>query len=79
MALYVLLVKESEDDQSVVYLFGPNEDQLGRLRINKNNGAVEELTPVPTDNAKKFFMPAAVKIRQHWRNNLFPDKTSHAS
>lgn len=35
MALYVLLLKEYEDDESVVYKFGPIENPMGKMKLNK--------------------------------------------
>jgi hypothetical protein len=81
MARYVLIIKESESDDSVVYRFGPNEESTGRLQIHKNSGDVEELEPIsmPIQNPQSFFTPAAIKVRQHWKSGTFPDKTSWAS
>lgn len=79
MAFYVLLVKESEDDTSVVYGFGPHEEKLGRLQLDKTSGVVKEIEPAPTNNAEALFPRAAVKIRQHWREGNFPEKSCWAS
>lgn len=79
MAFYVLLLKESEDDEKVIYRFGPNEEKLGRLKLNKNNGEVKEIEPVPIDNISGLFPRAAAKLYQHWREGNFPDKSSWAS
>jgi hypothetical protein len=81
MARYVLIVKESENDERVIYRFGPNEESLGRLQIHKSNGDVEELEPIPlpVKNPQAFFAPAAVKLRQHWQVGAFPEVTSWAS
>ena len=79
MAFYVRLLKESEDDQNVIYHFGTHEKKLGRLRLDKTSGIVDELEPAPTDNCKAFFTRAAVKVRQHWRERVFPEKSGWAS
>ncbi len=78
MAFYILL-KESEDATSVVYGFGPHEEKLGRLLLDKTSGTVKEIEPAPINNPEAFFPRAAVKIRQHWREGSFPDKTCWAS
>ncbi len=30
-----LLLKEYEDEEKVVYRFGPNEEQMGKIELNK--------------------------------------------
>ena len=47
MALYTLLVKVEEDDRSVSYRFGPDEARMGLVELDKVNGLVRELEPVP--------------------------------
>ncbi|MCL1465557.1 hypothetical protein [Argonema galeatum] len=79
MAFYVLLWKEKEDDTSVVYCFGPHEKLFGKLWLDKTNGVVKEIEPVPTNNSDALFPRAAVKIRQHWKQGNFPEKTCWAS
>ncbi len=79
MAFYVLLLKECEDDTSVEYKFGPDDGVLGTLRLDKVTGLVDEIEPVAVINPRAFFTRAAVKIRQHWRENSFPERSSWAS
>ncbi len=79
MAFYVLLVQEREDDCCVTYRFGADEASLGRLRLDKASGAVDELDPAPSADAHALFARAAVKVRQHWRKNEYPRKTAWAS
>lgn len=33
MATYILLLKKYEDDETVVYKFGPNENTMGKNQI----------------------------------------------
>lgn len=79
MAFYVLLLKESEDESSVIYSFGPHEEELGRLQLIKADGVVREIEPVPTENSEAFFTRAAVKLHQHWQKGHFPEKSCWAS
>ncbi|MEG5034425.1 hypothetical protein [Microcoleus sp. AT3-D2] len=79
MAFYVLLLKEQEDDTAVIYHFGPDEDHLGALWLDKSSGAVKELKKTPVNNSEAFFPRAAVKVRQHWKAGMFPPKTCWAS
>lgn len=79
MAFYILLLKESEDDNKVVYRFGPNEEELGRLQLDKLTGEVKEIEPAPTDNSSALFPRAATKIYQHWKEENFPHQSCWAS
>jgi hypothetical protein len=79
MAFYVLLLKESEDESSVIYSFGPHEEKLGRLQSKKADGVAREIEPVPTDNSEAFFTRAAVKLHQYWQKGDFPEKSCWAS
>ena len=79
MAFFILLVREREDAGCVTYRFGPNEATLGRLRLNKATGAVDELDQVPTTDAQDLFVRAAAKVRQHWRKQEYPNESVWAS
>lgn len=35
LATYILLLKEFEDEESVVYKFGPNKNTMGKVKLNK--------------------------------------------
>ena len=79
MALYVLLVKTEEQKEYVTYEYGPNEKQLGLIRINKLTGDVKDLVPAAVDNHARVFMAAAVKLRQYVSSGEFPERTSWSS
>ena len=77
--MFVLLLKDTEDDLQVTYRFGPDEQHLGALQLNKADGEVVELQAVPGETGQAMFTRAAVKLRQHWKQGAFPDKSSWAS
>lgn len=79
MAFYVLLLKESEDDNKVVYRFGLSEEELGRLDLDKLTGKVKEIEPVLTYNSSALFPRSATKIYQHWKEGNFPHQSCWAS
>jgi hypothetical protein len=79
MAFYVLILKEKEDEKSVIYRFGPHEDHLGSLWLDKSSGEVEQLQEIPVNNSQAFYQRAAIKVRQHWKKGSFPEKTCWAS
>lgn len=83
MASYVLLLKEYEDDETVVYKFGPNEKIMGKISLNKITGKFSELESfqdesIPTD----FYYDRAAQrlgvclVRE---GGVFPDKTTFES
>lgn len=77
--MYILLLRTEEDETQVTYRFGPDEDHLGALRLSKADGEVEQVEPVPGETTEALFTRAAVKIRQHWKQGAFPEKSSWAS
>ncbi|WP_338552296.1 hypothetical protein [Paenibacillus sp. KS-LC4] len=81
MATYVLLVKEEETEEYVVYKFGPDKDTLGRMKLNKTNGEPEELERVPGSTSNfYYFRTASALIRILTEGDgVFPDTMSYAS
>ncbi|MEK4005438.1 hypothetical protein [Paenibacillus sp. FSL H3-0333] len=81
MATYVLLVKEEETEDFVVYKFGPDKDRLGKLRLDKVSGEPEELEKVPDTNTNFYYFSAASKLIRILKqgDGVFPDTTSYAS
>ena len=79
MAIYVGIKRLNADDEFAEYSFGPNDDKLGRLRINKRSGEIEVLEEVAGDESKKYSVRAARKLILHFRSNEFPEVTCFAS
>lgn len=81
LATYVLLVKEEETEEFVVYKFGPNKDNLGRLRLNKISAEPEEIEKVPGTTSNFYYFTAASKLIRILKegDGVFPDTTSYAS
>ncbi|KGP81721.1 MULTISPECIES: hypothetical protein [unclassified Paenibacillus] len=83
MASFVLLIKEMEDEEKVIYKFGPNENVMGRIELNKITRKFTKLDPIPDPNiATKFYFDRAAQrlsvcfIRQ---NGFFPNRTTFES
>ncbi|WP_405097375.1 hypothetical protein [Oceanobacillus sp. FSL H7-0719] len=83
MAAYVLLLKEYEDDDTVVYKFGPNEEIMGKMELNKITGKFSELESLPEQNIPtKFYFDRAAQrltvclVRE---GGIFPQKTAFES
>ncbi|EGO63781.1 hypothetical protein [Acetonema longum] len=62
MAAIVLMIKEHEDGDAVVYKFGPDEQHQGRIRLNKKTNMLSELEPVPCPSPKFHFDMAAQRL-----------------
>lgn len=79
MAFYVLILKESEDQTTAIYRFGPNREQMGRLTFDKSTGQADELDRAPVNEHHHLFVRASAKIYKHWLEGELPEKTVWAS
>lgn len=43
---FVLLIKDLEDEERVIYRFGPDEQRMGRIELNKKEETIQEIEPV---------------------------------
>lgn len=79
----MLLLKESEDDETVVYKFGPNELTMGKIELNKKTRKFSELEtlPDPLIPAKFYFDRAAQRLVVCLvkEGGKFPDRTAFES
>lgn len=64
MASVILLVKQTEDDEKVIYRFGPNERKMGLIEMNKIKESVRELEPVQVDGVSPSF--SLTELRSDW-------------
>lgn len=56
MAVFVLMLKEFEDEDRVVYLYGPNEDLMGQIEYDKKNRVINQLSQINSSEfADDFF------------------------
>ncbi len=83
LASFVLLLKEYEDDKTVVYKFGPNEDIMGKIAMNKLTRKFFELESLPDKNIPtEFYFDRAAQrlaiclVRE---GGIFPEKTTFES
>lgn len=83
MASYVILLKENESENEVVYKFGPYEQHLGKIKYDKITKMVSELIPVLDLNHKSkfYFDRAARRIARclFEENSKFPEKAYYQS
>ena len=83
MASFVLLLKEFEDDETVVYKFGLNEEIMGKIELNKITRKFSELESLPDQNIPSSFYfdrsaqrLAVCLVRE---SGIFPEKTAFES
>lgn len=83
LASYVLLLKEYENDETVVYKFGPNEEVMGKIELNKVTRKFSELESLSDQNIpSKFYFDrvtqklAVCLVRE---GRVFPEKTAFES
>ena len=83
MASFVLLLKEFEDEERVIYRFGPNEQVMGKIELNKNKETILEIEPVlnASNESKFYFDRAAQRLARclYNENAQFPEKTTFES
>lgn len=53
MGPIILLFKTYEDESVVIYKFGINEEQVGRIKLNKSTKIFSELEPFPGESSKE--------------------------
>ncbi|MET1170183.1 hypothetical protein [Paenibacillus amylolyticus] len=78
MASFVLLLKDYEDEEKVIYHFGPNEQIMGKIELNKKNETIQEVTHVVNANneSKFYFDRAAQRLAMclNRENGQFPNQ-----
>lgn len=79
MASSVYVDKVRENDEEVVYRFGPSDSQNGELLLNKKTGEIKQLVPVSVGNSGFYYQRAAMKILRHHQAKEYPEKTQYAS
>ncbi|MEK4171381.1 hypothetical protein MHI22_07385 [Lysinibacillus sp. FSL L8-0312] len=83
MASYVLLLKECEDNETVVYRFGPNENVMGKIELNKFTRKFFELEAISGNNfPSKFYYDRAAQrlaVCLVKEGGVFPDRTTFES
>lgn len=82
MGIYVLLLKEYEDESMVIYRLGPTAKQMGRIELSKATHHFFELEPVPgtAQDSQIYFQRAVWRLARCLReeNGVFPNGTCFA-
>ncbi|MBO2946012.1 hypothetical protein JJQ72_18700 [Paenibacillus sp. F411] len=60
MAVFVLMLKDYENEQKVVYSYGPNEETVGKIEYDKKNGVINQISAIVSDSyTDDFFFKRA--------------------
>ncbi|WP_413366916.1 hypothetical protein [Lysinibacillus sp. 3P01SB] len=80
MAVFVVMVKDFEDEDRVVYFYGPNENTMGRIEYDKKHGVINQISPIESnDFADDFFFKRAGRRLSRMimrENHNFVDRTT---
>jgi hypothetical protein len=82
VATYVLMLKVYEDSEKVIFKFGPNEERMGKVEMNKITKAYNENEPIPGIQSSFYFNCTVSKLLRYLKENEgneFPDRMFYAS
>lgn len=83
MGAFVLLLKDYEDESVVIYRFGPKEDIMGKIQLNKETRMFAELEPINNQNhSNQFYFDRAAQRMARClvkEGVLFPEKLTFES
>lgn len=81
MAIHVVLIKESEDENEVIYRFGPDESRLGKIKFNKKTKEGDYMMNVPNTETNFYYFRALYTLTKiaEQPDHIFPDRTFFAS
>ncbi|MBU3133909.1 hypothetical protein KPL40_15880 [Clostridium gasigenes] len=82
MATYVLMLKEYEDNEIVIFKFGPNKTAMGKVEINKITKEYREIEAVPKVENKFYYNCTVSKLIRYLSDNKgkeFPERMFYAS
>ncbi|GIP46340.1 hypothetical protein J45TS6_47990 [Paenibacillus sp. J45TS6] len=80
MAVFVLMLKEFEDEDRVVYLYGPNENSMGKIEYDKRKKVINQLSSIDSIyfSDEFFFKRAGRRLARMIikENHNFVDRTT---
>ena len=79
MGRYISIHKVAEDSRSAQYRFQGDQGDARIVEINKENGEVSLITPMPSDTRNASFLAVRWKVSKLWRSGNLPDVTQFAS
>jgi hypothetical protein len=80
VVMHVLIIKIEEDDDRAVFVYGLDEDNLGRVTLDKLAGTPVNSIPVEHPRAERIFGAAAYKIMQAFESgDALPERMQYVS
>ena len=83
MGAFVLLLKDYEDESVVIYRFGPKEDIMGKIQLNKETRMFAELESIYNQNhSNQFYFDRAAQRMARClvkEGGVFPEKLTFES
>lgn len=80
MAVFVLMIKDFENEDRVVYFYGPNENAMGRIEYDKKMGVISQVAPIDSSEfTDEFFFKRAGRRLSRMiikENHQFVDRTT---
>ncbi|MCG3089815.1 hypothetical protein [Sporosarcina cyprini] len=80
MAVFVLMLKQFEDAERVIYQYGPNEDLMGRIEYDKKNRVINQVSQIDSQEfTDEFFFKRAGRRLSRMiieENQHFVDRTT---
>jgi len=61
MAVYIIMLKEYEDENIVIYKYGPNENTTGKIGFDKKNRKILDIEEVEDNMSKDFYFKRAAQ------------------
>ncbi|MDM5154761.1 hypothetical protein QUF88_13290 [Bacillus sp. DX1.1] len=60
MAVYIIMLKDYEDEEKVVYRYGPSEEVMGKIEYNKKADVISQIEPIISEKyTDDFFFKRA--------------------
>ncbi|WNS47094.1 hypothetical protein [Paenibacillus sp. MMS20-IR301] len=83
MGAFVLLLKDYEDESVVIYRFGPKEDIMGKIQLDKERSMFSELESInnPNHSNQFYFDRAAQRMAKCFikEGGVFPERMTFES
>lgn len=80
MAVYIIMLKDYENEERVVYSYGPNEETMCKIEYNKKKGVINQLHSIDSSSYPDefFFKRAGRRLARMIinENNNFIERTT---
>ncbi|MEH6940416.1 hypothetical protein [Bacillus sp. JJ722] len=74
------MIKEVDNDQEVIYIYGNGIDMTDKIRLDKKKSVIQNIKNMDTGNSDFHFQRAGQKLAScHRKEQGFPDKLIYCS